>query len=262
MGGSRASSKALITHPLPNYGTRQACTAHSDPSLVRHGPGPCIPSRCPTVGTSVVPLVPLVPLVRCLGARELPSCLAGSNLAMRFSLPGVLPSSGESTSQQWRQLMPISHVGKSLSYWLRTWWSRSLQPMTGSSGSLRGQEGCNPPPPATPPPPPYTCLGPVSSTQSTTAGPIRAFADKFLSMKTLLLLVLASIKRVGDLHTFSVDDSCLEFGPADSQIILKPQPSYVPKVPTTPFRDHVVSLQVLFLFLQYIVCRLTRPDRS
>ncbi len=26
---------------------------------------------------------------------------------------------------------------------------------------------------------------------------------------------LASIKRVGDLHAFSVDDSCLQFGPAE-----------------------------------------------
>ncbi len=66
-------------------------------------------------------------------------------------------------------------------------------------------------------------------------------------MKTLLLLALASIKRVGDLHAFSVDDSCLEFGPADSQVILRPRPGYVPKVPTTPFRDQVVSLQALAL---------------
>ncbi len=41
-------------------------------------------------------------------------------------------------------------------------------------------------------------------------------------MKTLLLLALTSIKRVGDLHAFSVDDSCLKFGPPDSQIILRP----------------------------------------
>ncbi len=41
----------------------------------------------------------------------------------------------------------------------------------------------------------------------------------------------------------SVGDSCLEFGPA--QVILRPRPGYVPKVPTTPFRDQVVSLQAL-----------------
>ncbi|KAL0150167.1 hypothetical protein M9458_054594 [Cirrhinus mrigala] len=63
---------------------------------------------------------------------------------------------------------------------------------------------------------------------------------KLLSMKTLLLLALASIKRVGDLHAFLVDKSCLEFGPADSQVILRPRPGYVPKVPTT-FRDQAVS---------------------
>ncbi len=75
--------------------------------------------------------------------------------------------------------------------------------------------------------------------------PLQTVEPKFLSMKTLLLLALASIKRVGDLHAFSVDDSCLQFGPADSQIILRPRPGYVPKVPTTPFRDQVVSLQAL-----------------
>ncbi len=45
--------------------------------------------------------------------------------------------------------------------------------------------------------------------------PLQTVEPKFLSMKTLLLLALASIKRVGDLHAFSVDDSCLQFGPAD-----------------------------------------------
>ncbi len=46
------------------------CTAHSDPSSVRHGPGPCIPPRCPTACTSVVPMVPFV---RCLGAGSCPA---------------------------------------------------------------------------------------------------------------------------------------------------------------------------------------------
>ncbi len=40
-------------------------------------------------------------------------------------------------------------------------------------------------------------------------------------------------------------NSCLEFGPADSHIAPRPRPGYVPKVPTTPFRDQVVNLQVL-----------------
>ncbi len=64
-------------------------------------------------------------------------------------------------------------------------------------------------------------------------------------MKTLLLTALASIKRVGDLQAFSVDESCLEFGPADSSATLRPRPGYVPKVHITPFRDQVVNLQAL-----------------
>ncbi|KAI2645174.1 Tyrosine recombinase slr0733 [Labeo rohita] len=42
------------------------------------------------------------------------------------------------------------------------------------------------------------------------------------------LITLTSIKRVGDLHSFS--KSCLEFGPADSHVRLRPRPGYVPKV--------------------------------
>jgi len=49
-----------------------------------------------------------------------------------------------------------------------------------------------------------------------------------LSMKTLLMVVLASIKRVGDLQAFSVDKLCLEFG-------------------FTLFRDQKVNLQALSL---------------
>ena len=64
-------------------------------------------------------------------------------------------------------------------------------------------------------------------------------------MKTALLVALASIKRVGDLHALSVSNECLEFGSDDSHVILRPRPGYVPKVPTTPFRDQVVNLQAL-----------------
>ncbi|XDV31836.1 hypothetical protein PO909_002785 [Leuciscus waleckii] len=64
-------------------------------------------------------------------------------------------------------------------------------------------------------------------------------------MKTALLVALASFKRVGNLQAFSVDEAFLEFGPANSHVILRPRPGYVPKVPTTPFRDQVVNLQAL-----------------
>ncbi len=73
--------------------------------------------------------------------------------------------------------------------------------------------------------------------------PLQSVELKFLSMKTLLLTALASIKRLGDLQVFSVAESCLEFGPADYSAT--PRPGYVPKVPTTPFRDKEVNLQAL-----------------
>ncbi|KAL0180479.1 hypothetical protein M9458_022885, partial [Cirrhinus mrigala] len=75
--------------------------------------------------------------------------------------------------------------------------------------------------------------------------PLVSVELKFLSLKTALLTALASIKRVGDLQAFSVNEACLEFGPADSHVVLRPRPGYVPKVPTTPFWDQVVNLQAL-----------------
>ncbi len=58
-------------------------------------------------------------------------------------------------------------------------------------------------------------------------------------------MALAMVKRVGDLQAFSVDDSCLGFGPGNSHDVLRPRLGYVPKIPTTPFRDQVVNLQAL-----------------
>ncbi|KAI2644433.1 N(4)-bis(aminopropyl)spermidine synthase [Labeo rohita] len=80
--------------------------------------------------------------------------------------------------------------------------------------------------------------------------------DRHLSASTLKVQVaalsanhdlaaLTSVKRVGDLQALSVNNSCLDFGPANSHIVLRPRPRYVPKVPTTPFRDQVVTLQTI-----------------
>ncbi len=67
----------------------------------------------------------------------------------------------------------------------------------------------------------------------------------YLSAKTALLTALTSIKRVRDLQAFSVSEECLVFGPDYSHVVLRPRPGYVPKVPTTPFRNQVVNLQAL-----------------
>ncbi|KAI2654443.1 ORF V: Enzymatic polyprotein [Labeo rohita] len=68
---------------------------------------------------------------------------------------------------------------------------------------------------------------------------------KPLTLKAALLLALVSVKRVGDLQALSISPSCLEFGPGDSKVILKPRHGYVPKVPSTPFRAQVVTLSAL-----------------
>ncbi|KAI2645254.1 Gag-Pro-Pol polyprotein [Labeo rohita] len=73
--------------------------------------------------------------------------------------------------------------------------------------------------------------------------PLQSVELGALSMKTALLIALTFLKREGDLQALSVCDECLEFGPAYSHFVLRPRPGYVPKVPTTPFRDQVVNLQ-------------------
>ncbi|KAL0150120.1 hypothetical protein M9458_054547 [Cirrhinus mrigala] len=62
--------------------------------------------------------------------------------------------------------------------------------------------------------------------------PLQSVELDALSFKTALLTALTSIKRVGDLQALSVNSSCLEFGPADSHVVLRPRPGYVPKIRT------------------------------
>ncbi len=110
---------------------------------------------------------------------------------------------------------------------------------------LKGARRLNPPRP--PSIPSWDLALVLRALQIAPFEPLQSADLRILSMKTLLLVALASIKRVGDLQAFSVDESCLEFGPGDGHVVLSPRPGYVPKVPTTPFRDQVVSLQALSL---------------
>ncbi len=71
--------------------------------------------------------------------------------------------------------------------------------------------------------------------------PLQSSSLKALSLKTALLLALASVKRVGDLQALSVNPASLEFGPNDSKAVLKPRLGYVPKVLSTPFRTQVIA---------------------
>ncbi len=71
--------------------------------------------------------------------------------------------------------------------------------------------------------------------------PLQTAGLRVMSLKTALLLALASVKSVGDLQALSVSASCLEFGPSDCKVILRPRSGYVPKVLTT----QVISLLAL-----------------
>ncbi len=108
VGGSRASSKA--TH-APSAKLWKQVNVHRTLRPL-HGP-----PRARSLHSTSLPYCGYVggpdgPACTVSGCRELPSRLAASwgpsDSAMRFSSPGVLPSSGASTSQQWRQPMPMT----------------------------------------------------------------------------------------------------------------------------------------------------------
>ncbi len=62
------------------------------------------------------------------------------------------------------------------------------------------------------------------------------------TLKVVLLLVLTSLKRVGDLQAFSVSEMCMDFAPGLVKVTLRPRPGYIPKVLSTSFRSQVVTL--------------------
>ncbi len=81
-------------------------------------------------------------------------------------------------------------------------------------------------------------------------------------LKTTLLLALVLVKRMGDLQALSVNLSCLEFGPNDSKIVLKPRHGYIPKVLSTPFRVQVITLSALPTSEQDMGLNLLCPVRA
>ncbi|XP_010773556.1 uncharacterized protein, partial [Notothenia coriiceps] len=60
--------------------------------------------------------------------------------------------------------------------------------------------------------------------------PLEEADMKHLSLKTVLLLALASAKRVSDIHALSVHPSCTQFFPGQTRVLLKPNPAFIPKV--------------------------------
>ncbi len=98
----------------------------------------------------------------------------------------------------------------------------------------------NPPCPRTVPP--WDLPTVLKALQAPPFEPFQSSSLRVLSLKTSLLLALASVKRAGDLQALSVNPACLEFGPDDSKVVLKPRLGYVPKVLSTPFRAQVIAL--------------------
>ncbi len=72
--------------------------------------------------------------------------------------------------------------------------------------------------------------------------PLQSVDLRPLALKTALLFALASIKHMGDLQMLSVSPSCLEFGPNDSKIVLKPR---LHTQSALSFREQVITLSAL-----------------
>jgi len=108
---------------------------------------------------------------------------------------------------------------------------------------LRGARRLNPPRP--PSVPSWDLSTVLEAMKGAPFEPIQLSDMKHLSLKTVFLMALASVKRIGDLQALSVSASCMEFGPNDSKVILKPKHGYVPKSLNTPFRAQVISLSAL-----------------
>ncbi len=62
---------------------------------------------------------------------------------------------------------------------------------------------------------------------------IEEISDHLLTLKTVFLLAISSLKRVGDLQALSVAPSYLDFAPGLAKAFLYPRSGYVPKVPSS-----------------------------
>ncbi len=92
---------------------------------------------------------------------------------------------------------------------------------------LRGTRRLNPPHPRTVPP--WDLPTVLKALKGPPFEPLQSTSPRALSLKTALLLALPSVKWEGDLQALSINPACLEFGPNDSKVVLKPRLGYVPR---------------------------------
>ncbi len=69
--------------------------------------------------------------------------------------------------------------------------------------------------------------------------PIEQVSERLLTLKTVLLLAISSLKRVGDLQALSV--ASIDFTPGLAKVFLYPRVGYVPKVPSSVPRPFILQ---------------------
>ncbi len=72
---------------------------------------------------------------------------------------------------------------------------------------------------------------------------LKSVSEKLLTLKTVLLVALSSLKRVGDLQALFISPLCMDFAPELVKVLLRPRPDYVPKVDLNPFHFQKVVLE-------------------
>ena len=72
--------------------------------------------------------------------------------------------------------------------------------------------------------------------------PLEAASIKWLSIKTALLLALASGKRVSDLCSFSVQQGCCILSGDGFKAVLRPNPTFTPKVVKSAYSAQPLTL--------------------
>ncbi len=75
--------------------------------------------------------------------------------------------------------------------------------------------------------------------------PLETVTEKILTIKTVQLLALSSLKKDVDLQALSISPSCMNFAPGLVKVLLRPRPDYVPKVASNPFSFQQVVLEAL-----------------
>ncbi len=96
---------------------------------------------------------------------------------------------------------------------------------------LRGARRMNPPRPRSVPP--WDLPTVLRALKGPPFEPLQSSSLRVLSLKTILLLALTSVKQVGDLQALSFNPASLESGSNDSKVVQKLRLGYVPKVLST-----------------------------